>query len=47
MEKFVDALEVIISDSESDKMIFMINEILNKRPDLKKKAEELYRKYGK
>ena len=47
MEKYTDALEVIISDSESDKMIFMINEILNKRPDLKKKAEELYRKYGK
>ena len=47
MEKYVDALEVIISDSESDKMIFMLNDILNKRPDLRKKAEELCRKYGK
>ena len=47
MEKYSDALEVIISDSESDKMAFMINDILKKRPDLKKKAEELFRKYGK
>ena len=47
MEKYVDALEVIISDSETDKMIFMLNDILNKRPDLRKKADELCRKYGK
>ena len=47
MEKYVDALEVIISDSETDKMIFMLNDILNKRPDLRKKADELVRKYGK
>ena len=47
MEKYVDALEVIISDSESDKMIFMLNDILNKRPDLRTKADELCRKYGK
>ena len=49
MEKYVDALEVIISDSESDndKIKFMLNDILNKRPDLRKKVEELSRKYGK
>ena len=47
MEKYVDALEVIISDSETDKMIFMLNDILNKRPDLRKKADELCHKYGK
>ena len=47
MEKYVDALEVIISDRETEKMIFMVNDILNKRPDLRIKADELYRKYGK
>ena len=47
MEKYVDALEVIISDKDYDKNIFMINDILNKRPDLKQKAEELFRKYNK
>ena len=47
MEKYIDALEVIISDNEREKMIFMLNDILNKKPDLRKKAEELYRKYGK
>ena len=46
MDKYVDALEVIISDSEGEKMI-LINDILKKRPDLTKKAEELYSKYGK
>ena len=47
MDKYVDALEVIISDRESDKMAFMLNDILNKKPDLRPKAEELFRKYGK
>jgi hypothetical protein len=46
MDKYVDALEVIITDSEGEKMI-LINDILKKRPDLTKKAEELYSKYGK
>ena len=47
MEKYVDALEVIISDKDYDKNIFMINEILSKRPDLKQKATELFNKYNK
>ena len=47
MEKYVDALEAIISDKDYDKNIFMINEILNKRPDLKQKANELFNKYNK
>ena len=47
MEKYVDALEEIISDKDYDKNIFMINEILNKRPDLKQKANELFNKYNK
>ena len=47
MEKYVDALEIIISDGESDKMSFMLNDILNKRPDLRKKADELFIKYNK
>ena len=47
MEKNVDALEAIISDKDYDKNIFMINEILNKRPDLKQKANELFNKYNK
>lgn len=47
MEKYVDALEVIISDRDDDKKLFMVNDILNKKPDLRQKVEELYRKYGK
>ena len=47
MEKYADALEVIISDKDYDKNIFMLNDILNKRPDLKQKANELFVKYNK
>ena len=47
MEKYADALEVIISDKDYDKNIFMLNDILNKRPDLKQKANELFIKYNK
>ena len=47
MEKYSDALEVIISDKDYDKNIFMLNDILNKRPDLKQKANELFIKYNK
>ena len=47
MEKYADALEVIISDKDYDKNIFMLNDILSKRPDLKQKANELFIKYNK
>ena len=47
MEKYADALEVIISDKDYDKNIFMLNDILSKRPDLKQKANELFVKYNK
>ena len=47
MDKYVDALEIIISESDVEKMTFMINEILKKRPDLTKKSEELFGKYNK
>ena len=45
MEKYEDALELIISDKSCEKEP-LINDILNKRPDLKPKCDELYKKYG-
>jgi hypothetical protein len=46
MEKEETALEVIISDKISEDMKkMMVNEILSKKPNLKRKAEELFIKY--
>ena len=47
MEKYEDALEVIISDKNKDaeKMKFLVDEIVTKRPDLKKKVEDLCLQY--
>jgi hypothetical protein len=47
MEKYEDALEVIISDKNKDpeKMKQLTDEILTKRPDLKKKVEDLCLQY--
>ena len=46
MEKYETALEVIISDKTSEEMkLMMVNEILSKKPNLKKKAEEFFTKY--
>ena len=47
MEKYEDALEVIISDKNKDaeKMKQLVDEILIKRPDLKKKVEDLCLQY--
>ena len=46
MEKYETALEVIISDKTSEDMkIIMINDILSKKPNLNKKADELFAKY--
>ena len=47
MEKYEDALEVIISDKNKDieKMKQLVDEITTKRPDLKKKVEDLCLQY--
>ena len=47
MEKYEDALEVIISDKnkDPDKMRQLVDEICSKRPDLKNKVEELCLQY--
>ena len=47
MEKYEDALEVIISDKNKDpeKMKQLVDEIQTKRPDLKKKVEDLCLQY--
>ena len=47
MEKYEDALEIIISDKNKDaeKMKQLIEEIETKRPDLKKKVEDLCLQY--
>ena len=47
MEKYEDALEVIISDKykDAEKMKQLVDEILTKRPDLKKKMEDLCLQY--
>ena len=45
MEKYVSALEVIISDKNNINMRNMVNDILRIKPDLKPKAEELFVKY--
>ena len=46
MDKYADALEVVIMEQDNEKMPFLLNEIISKRPDLKPKAEELCEKYG-
>ena len=47
MEKYEDALEVIISDKykEPDKIKKLVENIQKKRPDLKKKVEDLCLQY--
>ena len=47
MEKYEDALEVIISDKykDAEKMKIMVESIEKKRPDLKKKVEDLCLQY--
>ena len=47
MEKYEEALEVIISDKYRDpeKMKIMVESIIKKRPDLKKKVEDLCLQY--
>ena len=48
MEKYEDALEVIISDKykDAEKMKQLVDEIESKRPDLKKKVEDLCLQYN-
>ena len=47
MEKYEDALEVIISDKNKDteRMKTLVESIEKKRPDLKKKVEDLCLQY--
>ena len=40
MEKYHDALEVIISSKDNENMQFMVNDILKKKPHLKRVAEK-------
>ena len=41
IEKYSDALEVIISDKDCENKAMLVNEILNKSPDLKKKVDAI------
>lgn len=45
MEKYEDALEHIISDKKNDNKAYQVNFILNKKPQLQRKVEELCHKY--
>ena len=45
MEKYDDALEIIISSKNIDRIPFYINEILNKKPNLQDKVKDLCSKY--
>jgi hypothetical protein len=45
MNKYEDALFCIISDKKCDRKDDLVQEILNKKPELKKKADELFEKY--
>ncbi len=45
MNKYEDALFCIISDKKCDRKDDLVKEILNKKPELKKKADELFEKY--
>ena len=45
MEKYQDALEVIISSKNMDRIPDMVNDILNKKPDLNSYVKELCTKY--
>ena len=47
MEKYEEAIEMIISDKDCDRKEVLVNEILNKRPDLRTKCDELYKQFGK
>ena len=47
MEKYDEAVEIIISDKDCDKKEILVNDILNKRPDLRTKCDELFKQYGK
>ena len=41
IEKYSDALEVIISDKDCENKAMLVNDILNRSPDLRKKVDEL------
>ena len=45
MGKYEDAIEIIIADETCENKIELVNEILNKRPDLKPKCDVLFQKY--
>ena len=45
MGKYEDAVEIIIADETCENKIELVNEILNKRPDLKPKCDVLFQKY--
>jgi len=45
MNKYEDALFCIISDKKCERKEDLVNDILNKKPELKKKADELFQKY--
>ena len=46
MEKYDEAIEIIISDKDCDRKEDLVNDILIKRPDLRTKSNELFKKYG-
>ncbi len=46
MEKYDEAVEIIISDKDCDRKEDLINDIISKRPDLKPKCDELFKKFG-
>ena len=46
IEKYDEAIEIIISDKDCDRKEDLVNDILIKRPDLRTKSNELFKKYG-
>ena len=40
IEKYSDALEVIISDKDCENKAMLVNDILNRSPDLRKKVDD-------
>ena len=45
MEKYKEALEVIISSKDNENKAIMVDEIIKKKPKLQKDVEELCAKY--
>ena len=45
MEKYEEALDIILSSKNMDRIPDLVNEILNKKPNLEKTVKDLCNKY--